>query len=185
MDMRESLTVRTVRAQQRLTDLETRGRGLTGPKAGVVKTALHELDTALAELRRASEQLDELVDEVAELRADSNRVEAQFSEFRDALPVCCVLTDDTGLIAEANTAAGELLNVAPRHLTGKPLLLYVAQRDRFFTLLNAARLATEPARDELLVRPRERKPRVMTVHLEQLRQNNLMCWFFQEPLGIA
>jgi PAS domain-containing protein len=180
MDMRESLTVRTVTALQRLADLENRGRNLTGPKAGVLKTALHELETSLEELRVASEQLNELMDDVAEVREDANRLEAQFTEFRDALPVSCVLTDQTGQITNANTAAGELLNVAPRHLAGKPLSLYMTERDQFFTLLNGARLAMEPARGELMVRPRERKPRVMTVQLGQLREGDRLCWFFQD-----
>lgn len=181
MDTRESLTVRTVTALQRLADLENRGRTLTGPKAGVLKSALHELESALEELRVASEHLNEMMDTVAEARADAGKVEALFEEFREVLPVSCLLTDAAGQIADANSAAGDLLNVAPRHLNGKPLSLYMVQRDQFFTLMRAARLAPELARAELMVRPRERKPRVMSVQLVQLRRDDRLCWFLQDP----
>jgi len=180
MDTRESLTVRTVTALQRLADLEERGRALPGPKAGVLKTALRELETALEELRRASEQLNVMVDEIAEARSSARKVEAEFDSFRELLPVGCVVTDRQGQIISANVTAGELLNVAPRHLAGKPLSLYVAQRDQFFSMLNELRFTSEKVRGELVVRPRERKPRNMSVQLGQLGDCDQLCWFFQE-----
>ena len=57
MDIRESLTVRTVGALQRLADLEERGKTLAGPKASVLKTALRELESALEELREAGAEI--------------------------------------------------------------------------------------------------------------------------------
>jgi PAS domain-containing protein len=185
MDSRESLTVRTVTAMQRLADLEERGKTLAGPKAAVLRTALRELETALEELRVASEQLNVTVDEMAEARADAQKVEEEFDEFRQLLPLSCVWTDPQGLIVSANVAAGELLNVAPRHLAGKPLSLYIVDRDSFFGMLNHLRLAPDRVQRELTVRPRERKPRVMTAQLARLATSDQLCWFFQEAMVAA
>ena len=180
MDMRESLTVRTVTALQRLADLEERGKMLSGPKAGVLKTALQELETALEELRVASEHLNTMVDEIGEARSDAKKIEAEFGEFRNLLPLGCVTTDAQGNILDANTTAGEILNVAPRHLAGKPLSLYMVERDRFFTMLNGSRFTTERVRGDLAVRPRERKPRTMVVQLSHAAKSDQLYWFFQE-----
>jgi PAS domain-containing protein len=185
MDMRESLTVRTVTALQRLADLEERGKTLAGPKAGVLKTALRELETALEELRVASEQLNIMVDEMAEVRSDAKKVEAEFDEFRELLPLGCVLTDTDGTILQANGAAGDLLNVAPRHLVGKPLSLYMVDRDRFFKMISMIRLSPERLTNELAVRPRERKPRVMSLQLGRGRASSDLYWFFQEPASVV
>jgi PAS domain-containing protein len=180
MDTRESLTLRTVTAIQRLADLEMKGKDLTGPKGGVVRTALRELEMALEELRVASEQLNQTVDEIATARADVARSDRMFHEFREMLPVASFITDPQGTIADANAAAGELLNVAPRHLGGKPLALYMTDRDRFFALLSPANLATGETA-ELIIRPRERKPRPMLVNVGSFDETNQLCWFFREP----
>jgi PAS domain-containing protein len=178
MDMRESLSVRTVTALRRLAALEEKGKTLTEPKSSVLKTALRELEGALEELRVASEQLNELVDQMAEVRTDAAKVEARYTEFRNVLPIACICTDRDGQITDANTAAGELLNVAPRHLLGKPLSLYMIDRDRFFSMLNGVRLARERVRGDLGIRPRERKPRAMAAQLTQAEDE--FFWFFSE-----
>jgi PAS domain-containing protein len=180
MDTRESLTVRTVTALQRLADLEDRGRTVTGPRAALLKTALRELETALEELRTASEQLNEAMDDMAGVRFNSQKIGAEFREFRDALPLACVISDDTGQIVEANEPAGTLLNVAPRHLQGKPLALYMAQREQFFAMVTAARRVEGSLEETLTVRPRERKPRQMAVQVCLLKEADRLCWFFQD-----
>jgi PAS domain-containing protein len=180
MDLHESLTVRTVTALQRLADLEERGKTLAGPRATVLKTALRELEGALEELRVASEHLNEMVDQMAESRLEGKKAAAQFTEFRDVMPLGCVESGPTGEIVDANKAAGDLLNVAPRHLVGKPLSLYMVDRDRFFGMLNLLKLTREPVRQDLVVRPRERKPRLVSVRLVQLEDGNGLYWFLHE-----
>jgi PAS domain-containing protein len=185
MDLHESLTLRTVSALQRLADLEERGRGLAGPKAAVLRTALRELEGALEELRVATEQLNDVVEEMAGARFEAKHIEAQFTAFRNLLPLGCFVTDPDGAIMAANSAAGDLLNVAPRHLVGKPLSLYMTDRDRFFGMLSTLRLTREAVRSELGVRPRERKPRTMTMHLTQGHDAQQLYWFLQEPLSTS
>jgi PAS domain S-box-containing protein len=184
MDARESLTVRTVSALQRLADLESRGRTVTGEKAGVLKTALRELEAALEELRTASEQLNELMDGMAVARHNVSKTEAEFREFRDALPIACVWTDATGQIVDANPLAGDLLNVAAKHLRGKPLALYMVDRDQFFRMIATAERQLGSPSATLEVRPRERKARPVAVHVSLLREAGALSWFFQEaPAG--
>ena len=185
MDIRESLTVRTVTALQRLADLEERGKTLAGPRAGVLKTALRELEGALEELRVASEQLNVMVDEMAEARSDAKKVEAEFDQFRQLVPVGCLLTDGQGHILQANVAAGDILNVAPRHLVGKPLSLYAVDRDRFFSMINSMRFTRERIRGDLAVRPRERKPRVMSVQAALMEGFEQIYWFLQDSAAPA
>lgn len=182
MDSLESLTVRTATAFQRLADLEERAKNLAGPKAGVLKTTLHELESALEELRVASEQLNVMVDEMAEARADAQQIEGEFSEFRKLVPMGYLRTDAQGVIMDANVSAGEIFNVAPRHLAGKALSLYIVERDRLFRMLSCARSMPERMKEELTVRPRERKPRMMSVHLAQRDASDELYWFFQEAV---
>jgi PAS domain-containing protein len=185
MDIRETLTMRTVTALQRLADLEERGRALAGPKAAVLRTALRELESALEELRVATEQLNEMVDEMSGARLEAKQIESQFTVFRNLLPLGCIITDAEGVIAAANSIAGDLLNVAPRHLAGKPLALYMVDRDRFFGMLSTLRLTRETVKKDLGVRPRERKPRPMNVHLTQIPDTPELYWFLQEPVAAA
>jgi PAS domain-containing protein len=185
MDIRESLTMRTVTALQRLADLEEKERQLAGPKAGILKTALQELETALEELRVATEHLNSMVEEMAETRSDARKIEAQFSEFRDLLPIGWLMTDRGGQILQANAMAGDLLNVAPRHLAGKPLSLYMVERDRFFAMLNGTQITGQTLTNALSVRPRERKPRRMAVHLAPVgKDGEGLHWFFRDPAPV-
>jgi PAS domain-containing protein len=167
-------------ARQRLADLERRGSVLSGTESRILKSALKELDMALEELKTASEQLYGMMDELAALRHAAELRERQFDELRQALPVPCILADDAGVIVAANLAASELLNVAERHLHGKPLLLFIGERDAFFNTINTARQVKETVKAEVIIRPRERKPRPMAVQLSQIENRSAWCWFFQD-----
>jgi PAS domain-containing protein len=185
MNTAPSLTVRAAVARQRLADLERRGAAATGAESRLLKSALKELDQALEELKTASEQLYSMMDELATTRHDAELRDRQFDELREVLPVPCILMDDVGLIVTANGAASELLNVAQRHLHGKPLMLFVGERDAFFSALTTARQVKETLKTEIVIRPRERKPRPMVAQLSQLEHRAQWCWFFQEPLPQA
>lgn len=181
MNTVQTLTVRAAVARQRLADLERRGATVTGVESRILKSALKELDLALEELKTASEQLYTMMDQLAVTRREAELRDRQFDELRDVMPVPCVLMDDGGFIVNANGAASELLNVAPRHLNGKPLLLFVAQRDAYFNVVSTARQVKETVKTEITIRPRERKPRVMNAQISQLEHRAQWCWFFQEP----
>ena len=75
------------------------------------------------------------------------------------MPAACVLTDQGGSILKANRAAGALLNVAPAHLKGRPLLVFAEDRETFRALLTEiGRNGSTQLRARVMLRPRERKP---------------------------
>jgi PAS domain-containing protein len=104
---------------------------------------------------------------------------AAWERLFDVMPSACVLTDRCGAILNANHAAGTLLNVAPRHLRDRDLLVFTDSRDLYRSVLE--RIAGEPedVRVTFTVRPRERKPvkaDVLVVPLSR-HQTDLWLWF--------
>ncbi len=94
------------------------------------ETVHQRLAAADEELRIAGEQLRsqrELIDELVRRRT-ADRV--AMSQLASALPVPVLDTDAAGVVTEANPAAGELLQLRPTTLTGKPILAFVAVEDR-------------------------------------------------------
>ena len=88
------------------------------------------LDVTMEELRVAEEELREEHDEMVAARA---RVEASRQHYADLFeyaPVAALLTDVSGIIRQANRAAGELLERVPVHVVGKPLPVLVDTEGR-------------------------------------------------------
>jgi PAS domain S-box-containing protein len=99
----------------------------SGSSGDVAQAALEELMTAMEELRVAEEELRHQNESLAAaqlLLEDENR---RYVELFEYAPVPYVVTDESGVIREANRAASELLGVDARSLWGKPLVLFVAR----------------------------------------------------------
>ena len=163
MNAIHTLSVKTAAAATRLAELEQRRERSGGDTARVTTVAVRELQAAIEELRVAIEQLNEMSDGVAASRVDAQAAETRYEELRDALPTASLFTDDAGVVLGANLAAGDLFNVSSRHLRGKPMMLFVADRDAFARLLRAAQPDCGPVITELTIRPRDRKPRRLQV----------------------
>jgi PAS domain-containing protein len=186
MDSLHLLTVRTAAALSRLAELERRAQSIAAPSGPVVRPALKELTAALEELKVANEQLQLQTEELAFARHRDQDLQLQWEEFANVLPVACVWTDAAGVIVDANDAAAELLNVARGRLAGKPLILFVGNRERFFDALGTLRAAEAPVLNlELLVRPRERRPRASAVTARRLQHDDRWCWFFVQKAAAA
>ena len=71
-------------------------------------------------------QNEQLSDAHAELEQSRHR----YADLYDKAPVGYVTFDDKGCIREINYTAAELLGYSAAHLTGKPLIPYLAQPDR-------------------------------------------------------
>ncbi len=178
----QMLTLRRNAALGKLATLQRRAERLTAPAASVMTSALHELNAALEEMQVATEQLQSQVEELAEARHDAERIRRLFSEYIDLVPVPCVWTREEGAIDQANTAAAELLNVSAQRLCGRPLMLFLTERERFGE--GVAALDQGLARTvELLVviRPRERRPRAVRLVGRRLESDNRRCWFLLAP----
>jgi PAS domain-containing protein len=182
MDSIEILTIKTASALSRLAELQRRAEVAPEKTAPVVRPALKELSGALEELRVANEQLQSQVDELAAARWTSATAEQRLDEFVGMMPVPCVWTDTEGVIVDGNAAACSLLNISRQRLPGKPLILFITDRDPLFGAMQALRRSGPSAKVELdlTVRPRERRPRVLRVAGHTCSHDSRWVWFLQD-----
>jgi PAS domain S-box-containing protein len=149
-----------------------------------VSVALRELQGAIEELNVAIEQLNELSDGLGVARNSAHQTTRRYDELFDALPIPSVFTDEAGLITSANEAAAELLNLSARHLAGKPMVLFVADRDFFMKLTREAN-SGEPQSANLTIRPRDRKTRLVECVVQHLPAHSERCWFLMPRPDVA
>jgi two-component system cell cycle sensor histidine kinase/response regulator CckA len=184
MDTLQSRTFRTTSAFGRLADLQRRADRLPETPAAVTKSALHELTKALEELRVANEELQALVQELSASRLEAAESSRLMDEFANAVPTPVIWTDWSGVITKANEQASRLLNIGRGHLIGKPLMLFVTDREALFgALRTVSDRESAPAVDvDVTVRPRERRPRTMTLCARRLERDGRCVWFVHEPV---
>ncbi len=126
----------------------------------------------MAELTRTLEQLavvgKQLENQSREIAGAREQLEAQvdrYQELFDLAPDPYLVTDQRGVIREANRAAARLLQVRPDHLIGKPLALYVdktAKKD-FLSRLSEIRKNSGVVNWQLRLGPRGSAPVVLSV----------------------
>jgi PAS domain-containing protein len=175
----QALTARAATARRRLAAFE--GRQVTGahPSADGMKAAMREVSDLLEELRVATEQLYAASDDLALARREAIANAERYRELHEGLPLPCILTNESGDVDEANTLAATLLNVARPYLAGKPLLLFLPEREQYFGMLD--RVRTEgSAGERLMVRPRDRRPRQVRIDVTALPHQLRWCWVFSE-----
>ncbi|HEY9779633.1 MAG TPA: ATP-binding protein, partial [Leptolyngbyaceae cyanobacterium] len=88
-----------------------------------LKVALEELHVAESEMKQQNEEL-----EIARTRAEIER--QRYHELFELAPDGYIVTDDAGIIREANRAAANLLNLSPKFLTRKPLINFIPYEER-------------------------------------------------------
>ena len=88
-----------------------------------LKVALEELHVAEEEIKQQNEEL-----EIARTRAEIER--QRYHELFEFAPDGYIVTDDAGIIREANRAAANLLNLSPKFLTRKPLINFIVYEER-------------------------------------------------------
>ncbi|HEY7498845.1 MAG TPA: PAS domain-containing protein [Vicinamibacterales bacterium] len=174
-----SLVARAAAAQKRLALLEGRVDVGSKPSAEMMKAALRELGEVLDALRVATEQLHAASDDLMAARRDAVAHAERYRELHEGLPVPCILTDPEACVDEANGHAAALLNVARPYLTGKPLLLFMPERDQYFRMLERIRVDGSTT-DRATLRPRDRKPRTVSIGVTALANQARWCWVFSE-----
>jgi PAS domain-containing protein len=174
-----ALVARAAAAQKRLALLESRVDVGSKPSADMLRTALRELEEVLEELRVATEQLHAASDDLMAARRDAVAHAERYRELHEGLPVPCILTDPEATVDEANGHAAALLNVARPYLQGKSLLLFMPDRDQYFRMLERVR-AEGAATDRAILRPRDRKPRAVSVGVTALSSQARWCWVFSD-----
>jgi PAS domain-containing protein len=183
MDTLQILTLKTATAMGRLADLQRRADHAPEKTSPVVKPALRELSVALEELQVANEQLQAHVDAAAAARWSAAAIQRRLDEFACIVPTPCVWTDIAGVIEDGNEAACMLLNVSRQRLAGKPFMLFVTDREALFAAMRTLREGSASTVEaEMVVRPRERRPRRLRLVGHRLEHDARYAWFLQEPV---
>lgn len=176
MNRIDTLTIRTTRAMGRLAHLQRRADAPTTPS--IVREAVQELSAALDELRATHEHVVEQGTQLAAARRQAGEASRDHLALFNAIPMACLYTDSKGTIADANPHAVRLLNVGRQHLVGKPLLLFLTNRDVLIHALDSS--AEEGFEQDVVVRPRERKPRQVLLRGTRMSDGQRWCWFMEE-----
>ncbi|HEY9296836.1 MAG TPA: PAS domain S-box protein, partial [Phormidium sp.] len=114
---------------------------------------LQELQCALEEMRLKNEQLA-----ANQMLLESER--QRYQELFEFTPHAYLVTDCAGVISEANQAAEKLLNVRCDRLIGKPLIIFLSERERrkFLNHLNQLQTSKSTQEWELEIQPRHQQP---------------------------
>jgi PAS domain S-box-containing protein len=88
-----------------------------------------ELGNATERMQMAVEELQKRNQELAAVRFAASAQSQRYQELFEFVPDAYWLTDINGTIQEANRAAGNLLNISPRFLIGKPLSVFVKPQE--------------------------------------------------------
>jgi PAS domain-containing protein len=169
--------MRTAAVEKRLMVMAQEHDGGQKPTPQLMKSALRDLGETLEELRVATEQLQLAADDIAVARREASLNADRYRELYEGLPMACLMTNDDGCVTDANACASRLLNVSAPYLAGKPLMLYLPQREAYFDLLE--RVKTDGhANAHVVVRPRDRKPVDVKLTVAALKQQSRWCWVF-------
>jgi len=134
------------------------------------KLLLDELTLAFEELQVAEEELHVQTEELSASRMLLEGERLRYRELFEHAPVPYLVTDQQGVIIDANRAAAAFLRVAPAYLRGKPLVVFVspARRRAFREQLPA--LGSSPVETaHLRIRPRKRPARSVVASVGVVR----------------
>ena len=125
------LSVEILRTARRVGELSRVRTAELGAKWAA--EALEELATCVEELKVAEEELRVQNEELAAINQAIEHERHSYRELFMSAPNAYVVSDLSGTVTLANRAAGQLLDLPPPQLAGKPLPLFVslADRDRF------------------------------------------------------
>lgn len=99
-------------------------------KPELAADSLEELRIALEELHVAEEELLEQNEALASMRAQIEAESRRYQELFEFAPDGYLITDELGIIKEANRAAATMLNVPQQFLLGKPIINFIPYEER-------------------------------------------------------
>jgi len=115
---------------------------------------------ALPQLRMALDAL-QAHDDGLQTALETARLECiRYRELFDEAPDAFIVTDQHGMVLEANKAAGHLLNTSSQFLTGHPIADFISQKERpsFRSDLNRGALAEQTQEWDVQMLPRNAAP---------------------------
>ena len=134
--------------------LETLQQSVThsAPPKELLSEAIAQLAVALEELHVASEELSAQNQELVVTRQAVEQERQHYQELFEFAPDGYIVTDERGIIQEANGVTASLLNVPKQNLVGKPLVVFVAKADR--KIFHAQLSQCHQYKQELTMQPR-------------------------------
>ncbi len=128
--------------------LDLHRRAGEAPQSDLLAEALEELSATLEELQASEE---ELIQQNEELAAAYQALEVEGRRYQDLFenaPDAYLLTDEIGMIREANRAAAAMFNIPQPSLIRQPLFSFVVKEERPAFLAGLNRLRKMPSRQE-------------------------------------
>ncbi len=113
----------------RVSDLRARRRML-GNEAGSFEALYEEVSQGIEELRIVEEELRHRDSEIYQAYAAVVRERRRYRDLFDLGPDAHLITDDQGVVYEANVRAQELLGHGAEHLRGIPLVSFICGSDQ-------------------------------------------------------
>lgn len=144
----------------------------------VLKQALVDLSLALEELQVTEEAL-----ESSHLLVEAER--QRYQDLFNFVPVGYLVTNELGMVQEANWAAAGLLKLPQKSLIGKLLANFVVQEERqcFRTKLTELQQVNQSQEWEMLLQPKEGEPIdvLLTVSADsKVREQSLFYWLLHD-----
>ncbi|HJQ70511.1 MAG TPA: PAS domain S-box protein [Blastocatellia bacterium] len=157
----ETFSARIRLARERAAELQQRADLLPNQQHALTEQALEDLQITLEELRVAEEELRVQNEELASALHGVQAQRERYHELFEFAPDGYFVTDQGGVIREANRAAAGMVGVERDKLAGKPLLIFVHKDDRraFLSELERhSRSSSETFSFELRLLPRHGEP---------------------------
>jgi signal transduction histidine kinase len=126
----EKLSRLLAMTRARVTALDRRSGDTPDEARALLADLLEELQTSLEELQVSEEELRQQNEELVGSRRALEAEHRRYQELFEFAPDAYLVTDALGTILEANQAAGGLLGVSQKFLTGKPLITFIPDDER-------------------------------------------------------
>lgn len=104
----------------------------------VLKESLTGLKSSLGDLQLVVEELYQQNHELTIAKKSAEQECNYYQELFEYAPDACLVTTREGKLLEANQKAIQLLNISPKRLIGKPLVIFIAAEERqvFYSKIN-------------------------------------------------
>ena len=129
-----------------------------------------QLQETLEELQIAEEELRQQNEQLIFSREITEAERLRYQNLFEFAPDGYFVTDNLGIIQEANQAASSLLSVSQKALIGKPLVVYIAEKYRF-DFVSRLRKLQNLQEWEMYLRPRRGSPFPGKVRVNPLYDN--------------
>ena len=170
--MQDDEASRPAAVSRRRTDRATYLEQLSARILRTAERGLKERPDALAQV---SALVGELILELRRVEDHCRELEAQLEgltvrhrDLLDRIPVPCFLTDEHGVVTDANREALLLLRAPERHMIGKPAALWFKDRNAADRLLHQLKLDARPVHGQLDLAPRDRRPSRISIVVQQV-----------------